>query len=88
MLGLKRNSPGEDAYELARQRAMETAERNKPPPEDPDHIPWAPGCVEYEQAMREREERQRKAEEARIAQQAEAAAAPAQQIHDFRARFP
>jgi hypothetical protein len=43
--------------------------------------------VEYEQAMREREQRQRKAEEVRIAQQpAEAAAAPAQQVHDFRAR--
>ena len=56
---------------------------------DPDHIPWAPGCVEYEQAMREREERQRKAEEARIAQQqAKAGAAQAQQVHDFRARFP
>jgi hypothetical protein len=41
-------------YELARQRAMKTAERNEPPPEDPDHIPWAPGCVEYEKAMRER----------------------------------
>jgi len=63
--------------------------RNKPPPEDPDHIPWARGSVEYEQAMREREERQRKAEEARIAQQqADAATAPAQQVQDFRARFP
>jgi predicted phage terminase large subunit-like protein len=63
-------------YELQRQRAEEAIGRNKPPPEDPDHIPWAPGSVEYEQAMREREERQRKAEEARIAQQqAEAAAA-------------
>jgi hypothetical protein len=54
---------------------METAERNKPPPEDPDHIPWASGSVEYEQAMREREERQRKAEEARIAQQQAGSAA-------------
>ena len=47
-------------YELQRQRAEEATAGNKPPPEDPDHIPWAPGCVEYEQAMREREERQRK----------------------------
>ena len=45
--------------------------------------------MEYEEAMRERGERQRKADEARIAQhQAEAAAAPAHQVHDFRARFP
>ena len=66
-------------YELQRQRAEEAIGRNKPPPEDPDHIPWAPGSVEYEQATREREERQRKAEEVRIAQQqAEAAAAQAQ----------
>lgn len=71
-------------YELQRQRAEEATAGNKPPPEDPDHIPWAPGCVEYEQAMREREERQRKAEEARIAQQqAEAAAAQAQQGSRF-----
>ena len=63
-------------FEYTRQRAEEAIGRNKPPPEDPDHIPWAPGSVEYEKAMREREERQRKAEEARIAQQqAEAAAA-------------
>ena len=62
-------------YELQRQRAEEATAGNKPPPEDPDHIPWAPGSVEYEKATREREERQRKAEEARIAQQAEAAAA-------------
>jgi len=75
-------------YELQRQRAEEAIGRNKPPPEDPDHIPWAPGSVEYAQAMGEREERQRKAEEARIAQQqAEAAAAQAPQVHD-RARFP
>jgi predicted phage terminase large subunit-like protein len=71
-------------YELQRQRAEEAIARYKPLPEDPDHIPWAPGCVEYEQAMREREERQRKAEEARIAQQqAEAAAAQAQQGSRF-----
>ena len=63
-------------YELQRQRAEEAIGRYKPLPEDPDHIPWAPGSVEYAQAMGEREERQRKAEEARIAQQqAEAAAA-------------
>ena len=62
-------------YELQRQRAEEAIGRNKPPPEDPDHIPWAPGSVEYAQAMGEREERQRKAEEARIAQQQAAAAA-------------
>ena len=61
---------------MQRQRAEEDIARYNPLPEDADHIPWAPGCVEYEKAMREREERQRKAEEARIAQQqAEAAAA-------------
>src|SRR5678815_2968846 len=77
-------------YELQRQRSEEAIGRNKPPPEDPDHIPWAPGSVEYAQAMGEREERQRKAEEARIAQQqAEAAAAQAPQVHDsfFSAKY-
>jgi hypothetical protein len=43
-------------FELQRQRAEEAMARNKPPPEDPDHIPWAPGSVEYEHAMRARED--------------------------------
>jgi hypothetical protein len=81
--------PNYGIFEYTRQRAEEAMASNKPPPEDPDHIPWARGSVEYEQAMRERERRQRKAEEASIAQPpAEAAAAQAQQVHDFRARLP